>query len=100
MNKPAGELEVIREFGLSHSDFYRVFPRLEPTATKVKERYFELERADGRKLEIQISPEKIRKLATLRIPYMDITFRFLGWSDAQRTEFFTDFDRSFQKGGG
>jgi hypothetical protein len=100
MNKPLGELEVIREFGLSHSDFYRIFPRLEPTAIKVTERYFELERADGRKLEIEISPEKIRKLATLRIPYMDITFRFLDWSEGQRAEFFTDFDRSFQKGGG
>ena len=93
-------IAVQREFGLSHSDFYRIFPRVEPAAEQLRERVFRVSRDDGRVLDIEISEEKIRRLGILKIPYIDISFRFTGWSDAQRVEFFEKFDRSFQKGGG
>jgi hypothetical protein len=94
------DFEIKREFGLSHRDFYRIFPRVEPTARKISDLIFELVREDGSQLRIELSAEQIRRLATLRIPYIDITFRFTGWSETQRAEFFEKFDRSFQKGGG
>lgn len=100
MSQAENQIEIEREFGLSHTDFYRIFPRIEPSACRLDDRHFELEREDGRRLSIEISAEKIRKLATLKIPYIDITFSFRGWSTEQRTEFFEKFDRSFQKGGG
>lgn len=92
--------ESVREFGISHSDFFRILPRIESTMKRIGERLVQISREDGRQLEIELSLEKIRRLATLRIPYVDITFRFSGWNDVQRTEFFENFDRSFQKGGG
>lgn len=92
--------EQVREFGLSHKDFYRIFPRLEPAWQDLGERRVKIERSDGRELEIILSPEHIRQIASLRIPYIDITFRFSGWSEEQRLEFFEKFDLSFQKGGG
>jgi hypothetical protein len=92
--------QIEREFGLSHADFYRIFPRVEPDSRKVSDRCFELEREDGRRLHIELSDEHVRRLATLKIPFIEITFRFAGWTVEQRTEFFEKFDRSFQKGGG
>ena len=51
-------------------------------------------------LEIQLSEQKYRRLATLKIPYMDIEFEFTGANETQRIEFFEKFERKFQKGGG
>tara|TARA_R110002073_G_scaffold70620_4_gene174239 strand:+ start:1232 stop:1534 length:303 start_codon:yes stop_codon:yes gene_type:complete len=94
------EFEFTREYGLSHSDFFRILPRIEPSWRQLDPGRVVVSRDDGRSLEIAISPEQIRKLASLRIPYIDITFRFAGWTVEQRAEFFEYFDRAFQKGGG
>jgi hypothetical protein len=100
VSESAQLFELVRDFGLSPSDFFRIFPRIEAAAQRVDDRTVKILRADGRTLEIKLSDERTRRLATLRIPYVDITFRFSGWSEAQRAEFFKNFDRSFQKGGG
>ncbi len=100
MDDPAPEFEFAREYGLSHGDFFRILPRIEPSWRQLSAHRVSVERNDGRSLEIEISPEQIRKLASLRIPYIDITFRFTGWTPQQRAEFFAYFDRAFQKGGG
>jgi hypothetical protein len=94
------EFEIQREFGLSHSDFFRIFPRIEPDSRPIGERGVELERDDGRRLRIELSEEKRRCLGALKIPFIDITFCFAGWTTEQRTEFFGIFERAFQKGGG
>ena len=100
MNDSQHDFEIVREFGISHSDFFRIIPRFETDIEQISDRIVAIFRRDNRRLEIELSAEKIRKLATLRIPYVDITFRFLGWNDSQRAEFFEVFDRAFQKGGG
>ena len=100
MSQSADEIEIEREFGLSHSDFFRIFPRIEPGFRRVADRCVELEREDGRRLRIEISPEHARRLGSFSIPFIEITFRFAGWTDQQRVEFFQKFDRAFHKGGG
>lgn len=100
MSDAAREFEFAREYGLSHYDFFRILPRIEPSWQQLDDRRVSVSRDDGRALEIEISPEHIRKIASLRIPYIDITFRFTDWSSQQRAEFFEYFDRAFQKGGG
>ncbi len=97
---PGSVVEIEREYGLSHGDFRRIFPRVEPDSEQISECRFELEHTDGRNLHIELSPEHVRRLASLRISYIEIIFRFTGWSAGQRAEFFEKFDRSFQKGGG
>ena len=99
-NALTGSIDILREFGLSHTDFRRIFPRIEPTAKQAGELKFIVERDDGRVLEIEMSAEKVRRLATLKIPFIDIRFRFHAWSEEQRLEFFEKFERAFQKGGG
>lgn len=100
MDGPSTEFEFVREYGLSHADFFRILPRIEPSWRQLDARRVSVGRDDGRSLEIEISPEQVRKLASLRIPYIDITFRFTAWTPQQRAEFFEYFDRAFQKGGG
>ncbi|MGR9092197.1 MAG: hypothetical protein ACU85U_16630 [Gammaproteobacteria bacterium] len=100
MDDSAFDFELKREYGLSQKDFFRIFPRIEPSWQQLDNHRVEVNRDDGRSLQIEISPEQVRKLATLRIPYIDITFRFARWTQEQRAEFFDYFDRAFQKGGG
>lgn len=97
---PGSVVEIEREYGLSHGDFGRIFPRVEPNSQQISERRFELEHAGGRTLQIDLSAEHVRRLASLKISFIEIRFRFAGWSPGQRAEFFEKFDRSFQKGGG
>lgn len=100
MGNHESDFECTREYGLSHTDFFRIFPRIEPSWQQLDPHHVTVSRDDGRSLQVEISPEHIRKLASLRIPYVDITFRFAGWTEEQRAEFFDYFDRAFQKGGG
>jgi hypothetical protein len=100
VSSPIFDFEIEREFGLSHADFFRVFPRIEPGWQRLLPLLVETPRDDGRVLQIELSDQHERKLASLRVPYIEITFRFAGWSENQRIEFFEKFDRAFQKGGG
>ena len=94
------KITVTREFGLSHDDFFRIFPRVWPEYETVGERRVRLNLGPNTALEVQLSEQKYRRLATLKIPYMDIEFEFTGANEVQRIEFFEKFERKFQKGGG
>lgn len=93
-------MTVTREFGLSHGDFFRIFPRVWPAYQTVGEHHVRLEFSPASCLDIRLSAQQYRRLATLKIPYMDIEFIFSGVDESQRTEFFEKFERAFQKGGG
>ena len=91
---------MTREFGLSHDDFFRIFPRVWPDHETVGERQVCLKLGPNAVLNIRLSDQKYRRLATLKIPYMDIEFEFFAVEEPQRIEFFEKFERAFQKGGG
>ena len=87
--------------GITHADYFRIFPRLIDDAAPVTlALQCSIQWPDGRRLAIAVSDEKIRKIALLRIPYVDISFSFHGFSDDGREAFMARFDRSFHKGGG
>ena len=100
MHTDSDKITVTREFGLSHDDFFRIFPRVWPEHETLGERRVRLSLGPNTVLEVQLSEQKYRRLATLKIPYMDIEFEFTGSNEAQRIEFFEKFERKFQKGGG
>lgn len=100
MSNAADVFTEIREFGLSHDDFYRIFPRVWPKYEELEGKRFGVELSPGARLEIRLAPQQYRRLATLRIPYMDIEFTFIGANETQRAEFYGKFERAFQKGGG
>ena len=89
------------EMGITHSDYRRILPRLLDDAS---EQHIDLKTrvrwADGRRLDILVSPEKVRKIALLRMPYVNINFEFQGFTHSEMEAFMVRFDRSFHKGGG
>ena len=89
------------EMGLSHADFLRIFPRLlvdaEYSTSGLEP---EARWADGRRLRVSVSAQHERKIALMRIPYVNICFWFHGFSAVEQADFLARFDRAFQKGGG
>ena len=87
--------------GMTHADFRRIFPRLIEDAEAVEGDLSQrVQWPDGKVLEVEVSEEKVRKIATLRMPYLDLSFTFQGFSNEQRDAFLERFERAFQKGGG
>jgi hypothetical protein len=91
---------VERNFGLTLGDFSRIFPRIWPEFKQLSEFSAQVVFTPTGSLEVTLSAQQYRRLASLRIPYLDISFRFFNTSEEQRAEFFEEFERSFQKGGG
>ena len=88
--------------GITHDDFFRIFPRLVAPAEVTREGLEVTVAWEGvqRSLQVTLSEEKNRKIARLRIPYVELEFRFRNFSSGERLEFLTRFYRAFQKGGG
>lgn len=90
------------EMGITHGDFFRIFPRLMAPAEVIREglQVTVTWEADRRSLQVALSEEKKRKIAQLRIPYVELEFRFRNFSSHERQAFLARFHRAFQKGGG
>lgn len=99
---PGGASVEKQEMGITHGDFFRVFPRLVAPAPVSREglRVTVSWEAPRRSLQVILSEEKNRKIAGLSIPYTELEFRFCNFSTSERQAFFTRFHRAFQKGGG
>ena len=97
---------LVREMGITHADFLRIFPRFAGT------RRYELsgvtariEWSQGHSATIEVGEELQRKIGMMRIPYATVAIRFQSESEAPdaegfRADFLGAFDRAFQKGGG
>lgn len=90
------------EMGITHADFFRIFPRVPDGGALRREHEAAISVAwpDGRSLQVSLSAERVRRIALLRIPCVDVTLRFHGFDDEQRAHLVTRFHRAFQKGGG
>ena len=98
---PVTERVMRPDRGMTHADFRRIFPRLLGDAETVEgDLNCTVLWHDGRCLKVQVSDEKTRAIATLRMPYLDICFEFSGFDDSERDAFLARFERAFQKGGG
>ena len=90
-----------RGMGISHRDFYRIFPRVvEGAAVERDGLRVKVEWEGGKRLQIALSEEKVRKIALLRLIYLDLEFRFENFAESERDAFLERFHRAFQKGGG
>lgn len=54
---------------------------------------------DGRVL-IRLGEQAERRIASLSLPAIEVEFSFENLDEVQRSEFYTAFRRSFQRGGG
>ena len=86
--------------GVTHREFFRELPaaiahrRFRADGNRV---YVEL---DDASLVITLSPERIRRVAALRLPYTVVSFEFKGVEASDRQAFMRRFDLCFRRGGG
>lgn len=87
--------------GISHDDFFRVFPTVVGAASWRRDGLSILvEWPLGARLVASVSAQKLRRIASLSLPYVDVGFDFHGMGAAERSSFLLRFDKAFQKGGG
>ena len=92
---------AVLEMGLTHADFYRIFPRLvQPLVARYEGLNTVVEWPSGARLLVVMSPERIRRIAGLQLPYVALAFTFEDFSLAEEAIFMRRFAQAFHKGGG
>lgn len=91
-----------RDMGYSAMDFFRILP----SAIKGYTHSIEANRvtingvdADQR-VELVVKTLPDRKIGMIRIPRVEVEFSFHNFAEKERKQFMTNFDRSYQRGGG
>jgi len=95
---------LIREMGCTEADFLRWLPGATGNApvSTTRDAAGMLHRvtlADGL-VEILVRPEVPRRIASIVLPVLRVTIRFVGLDGAQRVAFLDMFDRYTHRGGG
>ena len=89
-----------REMGLTHREFLRELP------AAIAYRRFRTEgnrihvELGGASLVITLGPERVRRIAALRLPRTMVGFEFDGVTTRERQAFMQRFDLCFRRGGG
>ena len=95
------ETTVRKEMGLTYADFFRSLSQL-PRGW-VHETFSDgatLKYADGT-IQISLGPQRERRLTELvKIPFIEVIFKFMDLSEAEIDRFQSRFDLTFQRGGG
>ena len=89
-----------RQMGLTHADFFRTLPAAMGRLTYRIEGQSVIAAHNGKQVRIQLGPQQERRIALLRIPYVNVQFAFDGYSEAETQAFLDYFDSRFQRGGG
>ncbi len=91
---------IAKEMGLSHRDFFRTVAsalgteEFESTNTGVRLT------TDERVLEINLGPERERRIALMVVPITQVTLRFTNYTEADVQTAVKRFDMRFKRGGG
>ena len=95
------DMTLRREMGLTYSDFFRSLSQL--PGGWVHKTYSDgatLQYADGT-IQISLGPQCERRLTALvKIPFIEVIFKYVNLSVAERERFQSRFDLTFQRGGG
>ena len=95
------EMTLRREMGLTYSDFFRSLSQL--PGGWVHQTYSDgatLKYADGT-IQISLGPQCERRLTALvKIPFIQVIFKYVDLSEVERKRFQSRFDLTFQRGGG
>jgi hypothetical protein len=93
-------MSVVKEMGISHSEFFRLLPRAmvgfhyHVSGGKVRVS------VGDRSVAMELGPESVRSIAAMRLPVTKIEFMFSGYTDAEAKAFLDQFDLHFRRGGG
>ncbi len=94
------EINFSREMGFTRAEFLRILPAaLNNHPAQVTEHEATVT-IDGGALRIDIGEQKYRKIASISLPYLDVSFTFTGLQQTRIDEFMRFFDLRYQRGGG
>ena len=97
----SNEMTVRKEMGLTYSDFFRSLSQL--PGGWVHETYSDgatLKYADGT-IKVLLGPQRERRLSALvKIPFIEVIFKYVDLSEAEIDRFQSRFDLTFHRGGG
>ena len=98
--KPA-DMTLRREMGLTYSDFFRSLSQLPGGwVHETRSDGATLKYADGT-IQISLGPQCERRLTALvKIPFIQVIFKYVDLSEVERKRFQSRFDLTFQRGGG
>ena len=90
-----------REMGLTYSDFFRSLSQLPGGwVHETRSDGATLKYADGT-IQISLGPQCERRLTALvKIPFIQVIFKYVDLSEVERKRFQSRFDLTFQRGGG
>ncbi len=91
---------IEREMSISHSDFFRLLPKaVKSYRYQQGDNHIKVFMHDG-EICLSLSEERVRKIASLSLPVTDVTFQIKNVAEKTKNEFFKQFDRAYQRGGG
>ena len=97
----SNEMTVSKVMGLTYSEFFRSLSQL--PGGWVYETYSDgatLKYADGT-VKVSLGPQCERRLSALvKIPFIEVIFRYVDLSEAEIDRFQSRFDLTFHRGGG
>ncbi|WP_025769565.1 hypothetical protein [Thioalkalivibrio sp. HK1] len=95
-------LVIRRRMSITRREFMRsLIPAIAPAKFEesIDGHLIEVIGAPGR-VEIHLSDERERRLASLRLPIIDVRITLTGFEPEARKRFLSRFERAFQRGGG
>ena len=95
------DMTLRREMGLTYSDFFRSLSQLPGGwVHETRSDGATLKYADGT-IQISLGPQCERRLTALvKIPFIQVIFKYVDLSEVERKRFQSRFDLTFQRGGG
>ena len=85
---------------ISEADFFRILPRaLAPNVYSITQNVISVVLKHG-SADITLSPQPDLKFAMLVLPLLAVDIQFKGVSETDQAIFITQFDKSYQRGGG
>jgi hypothetical protein len=89
-----------REMTITHRDFFRILPKaLKSYLYQQHENVINVI-LDGGEIVIILAEERHRQIASLSLPVTDVTFQMKSVAENTKIQFFEQFDRAYQRGGG
>ncbi len=96
----AGEFRFTRELGLTHAEFHRSLPPAIAHHPHSVDGHRVLIDYGDRSVIIELGPQQHRRIASLQLPYVEVTFVFVEFTTPDREAFIERFERYFRRGGG
>ncbi|UTW53016.1 hypothetical protein KFF05_06550 [bacterium SCSIO 12827] len=91
---------IRKEMALTRAAFFRGIAKALSTEAFVETADGVVLEQDGKRLEIALGAERMRRIALIEIEVMDVTLGFHGYTGEDRAAALVAFDRAFQRGGG